>query len=102
VNNEEEAADGQIHFLNDDFGYILKRIDSSSLDNLLTAHSQMIEEYAKYLMKHESEKALEILCGHLLYDYQEDFQLNYRPPWVVSSLAQNAIVTLKFKRIDRK
>jgi len=98
----ETITDGKIHFLNDKIGYISKSFQENiTFIELKKIEEEMLKEYIKYLIKYDEEKILDILTRYLSFQNSNEFNFIFRPAYIVSSLAQNALLSLKFNRIDK-
>ena len=97
---DQQIYDGKCHALTDDLGYIIRIIDpSKSFLEIKMIEMEIIREYARYLFENQKEVCLDIMCQHLSFGRSEEFSIIYRPPWLCGSLAQNAQLAIKFKRI---
>lgn len=98
----EYIFDGKPHVLSEEDGYISRKIEqNSTLEDFEGMKSQMIEEFVKYLIASDPKKCIDILKFHFLYNDTKDYQLIYRPPWIVGALRQIGIVSIKFKRCEK-
>ncbi len=107
---QETIADGQIHALSEKYAYILRFFPENPLmaENLSQiSHLQLefISKYAQYLLNFDQQTVLRILIKHLLSSplgqTDENHQFIYRPAHMISILAQNSSLALKFRRVDQ-
>ncbi len=102
----EFNPDGEIHPISEDFAYcgkILKedvKLDENDR-SLCKTQNDFFNKYAEYLYEFDKENIIK-LVKHNLYNkmfHTDEFQIIYRPYWMVGILAQNAHMLLKFKRL---
>lgn len=100
-------ADGEIHPLSDHFCYILRYfpehpIIEKNLKNISDLQLEFTSKYAQYLMKFDQGTVLRILINKLLPTIDgitdDTHQFIYREAKQDSMIAQNATISLKFKR----
>lgn len=97
----EYIFDGKPHVLNENFGYITKRFqEDKEFLQVQSEINEMLKEYAIYLMENKCPDMLELIMKHLLFSSSNNFSYIYRPAYLVSCLAQNAIMSIKFKRLQ--
>lgn len=97
--------DGEIHPLSEEFAYISEYVERSNccFQEISRLQKKFLKKYADYLYEFNKEKAIEMILEnienyHFLGASESDFQMIYRPPYIVSSLATRGCVGLKFKR----
>lgn len=107
---EETIADGQIHPLSDKYAYILRffpenPIIAENLSQIAQLQLEFTSKYAQYLLNFDHQTVLRILIQHLLPSCMgetgENHQFIYRPAHMISMLAQNSSLALKFRRADQ-
>lgn len=99
-------ADGEIHALSKDYGYIFKKIENLDIEfsSINEIQLDFFNKYAEYLYLFEKEKVLQIIVDNLMsscgiFGYSsEDYKFIYKHSQMASSLSQYASFALKFKR----
>jgi hypothetical protein len=95
--------DGKPHVLDKNTGYISVKFEETlSFFEVDCIKTNLIKEYIKYLIKYDPDKCIEILLPNFLYNFHDkDFSLVHKPAWITSMLAQNATLSIKFKRAQK-
>ncbi|CAB4132286.1 hypothetical protein UFOVP256_15 [uncultured Caudovirales phage] len=104
---DDTIFDGEAHALSKDYGYIAKRIHEVADESKLSEYvDEQLVKFCDYLYENDKEKVCSYLMG--IFKSQvfhgstdENFQLIFRPPHMVSCLAQFATLALKFKRAEK-
>lgn len=96
-----ENCDGKPYSLSDNYAYIMKKFEhNTSHTEIQKIKTEMLREYIRYEIKNNPESVIDKVINS--YEFEIDFDSNYRfiyrPAYMVSSLAQYAIVVLRFKR----
>lgn len=101
---EDTLFDGEPHVLSEKYGYIANRIhENIEQSNLHHYVEKSLDKYANYLYENDKEKVIKYLMEVLMFQVfqsstPEDYQVIFRPPYMVSALAQYATLCLKFER----
>jgi len=112
---EDYIFDGEAHALSKDYGYIAKIIHEEAFENTLTEYvNEQLVKYCDYIYANDKEKVIkylfEVFKGQVVSgSTDENFKLIYRPPHIVSSMAQHMVSSLaefstlawKFKRAEK-
>lgn len=104
---DDTIFDGESHALSKDYGYIAKRIHLVANEYKLSEYvDEQLVKYCDYLYANDKEK----VCSYLMSIFKSqvfqgstdgNFQLIFRPPNMISCLAEFATLTLKFKRAEK-
>ncbi len=100
---EEIIFDGETHVLNENFGYIALKLDED--EKLSDYVNKELIKYANYLYENDKDKVMEFimekLCSQVFIgSTPEDYQLIFRPSYLIGVLAQFSTLCLKFKRAE--
>lgn len=103
---EDPIFDGKCHALSKYFGYIAKRFHGA-FGEKLEDHDieEHLIEFCEYLFKNDKNKVISYLMQIFTDQVKkgktdENYSLILRPPWVISCLAQEGTLALKFKRAE--
>ena len=97
----EHTVDGEVHALSDNLAYISTIIkEDSNFLHVEKIKQDMIEKFVLYQLKNDPKKCIDILKSHFAYSNPACYETIYRPPWIISSLQQNGVLSLKFPRIE--
>jgi hypothetical protein len=100
---DDYIYDGEPHALDKDFAYMLKRVEDTSRENVHEITLSFLNKYAEYLYQNDKETVIEYLMnafqGMLAFDKMPpETSLTYRPPHLVSAIAQFGTIAFKFPR----
>lgn len=104
---EDTIFDGEPHPLSEKYGYIAHRIHGNLEEsNLCQYVEKSLEKYCNYLYENDKERVLKYLMEVLMFQVfqsntPEHYQVIFRPPYMVSALAQYATLCLKFERAKK-
>ena len=99
--------DGKAHVLGEKYGYIAEIIhENLHHSNIHQYVEKLLEEYCNYLYENDKEIVIKYLIEVLMsqvfqFNTPEHYQVIFRPPHVISCLAQYATLCLKFKRAEK-
>lgn len=108
MREESLIYDGNIHVLDNERCYILKRIPQACTEEMEYLKSEYEKEfmlkYARYFVKNDPKEASEMLLYIFLdkpcfLNKKDFFEFIYRPPNIASVLSQYATFSMIFKRI---
>lgn len=99
--------DGECHSFSKKGGYIAKKLIEDFVQNLdMNDVEELIIKYAEYLYENDKERVIQYLLKifttqvrHHITD--ENYQVIYRPAWIVSCLSQPGTLCLKFERAKK-
>jgi hypothetical protein len=99
--------DGECHALSKKYGYVAKKLLGESAQKLdMDDIEELLLQYAEYLYENDKERVIEYLLSifrtqvrHQSTD--ENYQVIYRPSWIISALSQFGTLCLKFERAEK-
>lgn len=103
---EDTIFDGEAHVLSEKFGYIADKVrEIENISGLQEIIDEQLETYAEYLFENDKERVIEYLLSifrmQVMRQCSDDhYQVIYRPPHMVSCLAQYGTLCLKFQRAE--
>lgn len=96
--------DGEPHALNEEFAYILEKVDPNKEGfNIKEECIKFYRKYSEYLLTNDKEKVIELMMRvfehHLTFDEEvPDTSWTYRPPYLCGPVELYGTFALKFKR----
>ena len=99
---DEYKDDGEIHPLDQKYGYILKffKEKPEMLDSLTNLKYLFISKYAEYIFRVNKKKSLKYLTEFLYQNPPEDLEFIFRPSNIHSALNEKSSFGLKFLRFE--
>jgi len=94
--------DGEVHALDKELAYIIKKIEGWPDDTGLEQEVRKLYcSYAKYLFQNDEEKAIDCITNWIIEKEMfnnEDATVVVTPPWIVGALHQHGTIGMKFTR----
>lgn len=104
---DEVIFDGEAHALSEKYGYIADLVDQlENVSELQGMIDEQLKVYANYLLENDKDRVIEYLTSILRMQVMrqctdENYQVIYRPPHMVSCLSQHGTLCLKFQRAEK-